>query len=72
VTNSTAELASRDRGTATRVGAVLARIEAAFHRAVIHAFTHDSGQRAADEPAIRELVASAHAGAVGTAGPDSG
>jgi TetR/AcrR family transcriptional repressor of nem operon len=37
VTNSTAELASRDRGTATRVGAVLATIEAAFHRAVIRA-----------------------------------
>ena len=37
VTNSTAELASRDRGTATRVSAVLARIEAAFHRAVIRA-----------------------------------
>ena len=37
VTNSTAELASRDRGTATRVGAVLARIEAAFHRAVVRA-----------------------------------
>jgi TetR/AcrR family transcriptional regulator, transcriptional repressor for nem operon len=37
VTNSTAELASRDRGTATRVGAVLAKIEAAFHRAVLRA-----------------------------------
>jgi TetR/AcrR family transcriptional repressor of nem operon len=37
VTNSAAELASRDRGTATRVGAVLAKIEAAFHRAVIRA-----------------------------------
>jgi TetR/AcrR family transcriptional regulator, transcriptional repressor for nem operon len=37
VTNSTAELASRDRGTATRVGAVLAKIEAAFHRAVVRA-----------------------------------
>jgi TetR/AcrR family transcriptional regulator, transcriptional repressor for nem operon len=37
VTNSTAELASRDRGTAIRVGGVLARIEAAFHRAVVRA-----------------------------------
>jgi TetR/AcrR family transcriptional repressor of nem operon len=37
VTNSTAELASRDRATATRVGAVLAKIEAAFHRAVLRA-----------------------------------
>jgi TetR/AcrR family transcriptional repressor of nem operon len=37
VTNSTAELASRDRGTATRVGGVLARIEGAFQRAVVRA-----------------------------------
>lgn len=37
VTNSAAELASGDRGTAARVGAVLTRIEAAFHRAVVRA-----------------------------------
>jgi hypothetical protein len=37
VTNSTAELASRDRATATRVGGVLANLEAAFHRAVVRA-----------------------------------
>jgi TetR/AcrR family transcriptional repressor of nem operon len=37
VTNSTAELASRDRGTATRVGGVLTKIETAFHRAVVRA-----------------------------------
>lgn len=37
VTNSAAELASRDRGTGVRVGAVLARLEAAFHRAVVRA-----------------------------------
>jgi TetR/AcrR family transcriptional repressor of nem operon len=37
VTNSTAELGSRDRGTAARMGAVLAKIEAAFHRAVLRA-----------------------------------
>ncbi len=37
VTNSAAELASRDRGTATRVGAVLTKIEAAFYRAVVRA-----------------------------------
>jgi len=37
VTNSAAELASRDRGTGTRVGAVLAKIEAAFERAVVRA-----------------------------------
>src|SRR5713226_10410059 len=32
VTNSAAELASRDRGTATKVGAVLTKIEASFNR----------------------------------------
>ena len=37
VTNSVAELASRDRGTAIKVGAVLTKIEAAFHRAVVRA-----------------------------------
>jgi TetR/AcrR family transcriptional repressor of nem operon len=37
VTNSAAELASRDRGTATKVGTVLAKIEAGFHRAVVRA-----------------------------------
>jgi TetR/AcrR family transcriptional repressor of nem operon len=35
VTNSATELGSRDRGTASRVGAVLAKIEAAFYRAVV-------------------------------------
>jgi TetR/AcrR family transcriptional repressor of nem operon len=37
LTNSAAELASRDRGTNTRVGAALKKIEAAFHRAVVRA-----------------------------------
>ena len=37
VTNSAAELASRDRGTGARVGAVLTKLEAAFHRAVVRA-----------------------------------
>jgi TetR/AcrR family transcriptional repressor of nem operon len=37
VTNSAAELASRDRGAATRVGGVLTKIEAAFQRAVVRA-----------------------------------
>jgi TetR/AcrR family transcriptional regulator, transcriptional repressor for nem operon len=37
VTNAAAEMAARDRGTATRVGAALARIEAAFRRAVVRA-----------------------------------
>lgn len=37
VTNSATELTSRDRGTARRVAVVLAKIEAAFHRAVVRA-----------------------------------
>ena len=37
VTNSAAELDSRDRRAAARVGAVLAKIETAFHRAVVRA-----------------------------------
>jgi TetR/AcrR family transcriptional repressor of nem operon len=37
VTNSAAELSSRDRGTATRVGTALTKIEVAFHRAVVRA-----------------------------------
>jgi len=37
VTNSVAELASRDRRAAIKVGAVLTKIEAAFHRAVVRA-----------------------------------
>jgi TetR/AcrR family transcriptional repressor of nem operon len=37
VTNTAAELASRDRATAGRIGAALGRIEAAFHRAVVRA-----------------------------------
>ena len=37
VTNSAAEVSSRDRGTATRVGGALAKMQAAFHRAVIRA-----------------------------------
>jgi TetR/AcrR family transcriptional regulator, transcriptional repressor for nem operon len=35
LTNSATELASRDRGTASRVGATLDKIEAAFHCAVV-------------------------------------
>ena len=37
VTNSAAEVVSRDRDAATRVGAVLSKIEAAFQRAVARA-----------------------------------
>ena len=37
VTNSATELASRDRGTSTRVGVALKKIEGAFHSAVVRA-----------------------------------
>jgi TetR/AcrR family transcriptional repressor of nem operon len=37
VTNSATELGSRDRATASRIGATLDRIEAAFQRAVVRA-----------------------------------
>jgi TetR/AcrR family transcriptional repressor of nem operon len=37
VTNSAAELASRDRDTGARVGAILTKLEAAFRRAVVRA-----------------------------------
>lgn len=37
VTNSATELGSRDRGAASRVGSVLAKMEAAFHQAVVRA-----------------------------------
>src|SRR5262249_21327343 len=42
VTNSATELASRDRGTATKVRAVLAKLEVGFHRAA------GRGQKAGD------------------------
>src|SRR5437899_11652146 len=48
VTNSAAELASRDRGTANRVGAVLAKTEAAFHRALVRARQGAETDRAGD------------------------
>jgi TetR/AcrR family transcriptional regulator, transcriptional repressor for nem operon len=37
VTNSVTELAPRDRSTTARVGSVLKKLEAAFHRAVLRA-----------------------------------
>jgi TetR/AcrR family transcriptional repressor of nem operon len=60
VTNSAAELASRDRGTSTRVGAVLAKIEAAFHRAVVRAQKAGEIDGARDARALaRFLISSA-------------
>ena len=62
VTNSAAELASRDRGTATRVGAVLARIEAAFHRAVVRAQQAGEIDRARDPRALARFLTSSAQG----------
>jgi TetR/AcrR family transcriptional repressor of nem operon len=72
VTNSAAELASRDRGTNTRVGAALKKIEAGFHRAVVRA--QDAGEidRARDARALaRYLTSSAQGlGVMAKAFPD--
>ena len=62
VTNSAAELASRDRGTATRVGAVLARIEAAFHRAVVRAQQAGEIDCARDPRALARFLTSSAQG----------
>jgi TetR/AcrR family transcriptional repressor of nem operon len=51
VTNSATELASRDRGTASRIGATLDKIEAAFHRAVVR------GQRSGEIDPARDARA---------------
>ena len=62
VTNSAAELASRDRGAATRVGAVLAKIEAAFHRAVVRAQKAGEVDRARDPRALARFLTSSAQG----------
>jgi TetR/AcrR family transcriptional regulator, transcriptional repressor for nem operon len=62
VTNSAAELASRDRGTANRVGAVLAKIEAAFHRAVVRAQNAGEIDRARDARALARFLTSSAQG----------
>ena len=62
VTNSAAELASRDRGTATRVGAVLAKIEAAFLRAVVRAQQAGEVDRARDARALARFLTSSTQG----------
>jgi TetR/AcrR family transcriptional repressor of nem operon len=62
VTNSAAELASRDRGTATRVGGVLAKIEAAFHRAVVRAQRAGKIDRARNPRALARFLTSSAQG----------
>ena len=62
VTNSTAELASRDRGAATKVGAALGRIEAAFHRAVVRAQKAGEIDRARSPRALARYLTSSAQG----------
>jgi TetR/AcrR family transcriptional repressor of nem operon len=62
VTNSATELASRDRGTASRIGATLARIEAAFHRAVVRAQQAGEIDPARDARALARFLTSSAQG----------
>ena len=62
VTNSAAELASRDRGTGARVGAALARIEAAFLRAVVRAQAAGEIHPARDARALARFLTSSAQG----------
>ncbi len=62
VTNSAAELASRDRGTNTRVGAALKKIEAGFHRAVVRAQKAGEIDRARNARALARYLTSSAQG----------
>jgi len=62
VTNSATELASRDRGAAARVAAVLARLEAAFHRAVVRAQRAGEIDHARDPRALARFLTSSAQG----------
>ena len=62
VTNSAAELGSRDRATASRIGATLGRIEAAFHRAVVRAQEAGELDPARDARALARFLTSSAQG----------
>jgi TetR/AcrR family transcriptional regulator, transcriptional repressor for nem operon len=62
VTNSAAELVSRDRVAAGRIGAALGRIEAAFHRAVVRAQTAGEIDPARDARALARFLTSSAQG----------
>lgn len=62
VTNSAAGLGSRDRGTASRIGATLGRIEAAFHRAVVRAQQTGEIDPARDARALARFLTSSAQG----------
>jgi TetR/AcrR family transcriptional repressor of nem operon len=74
VTNSAAELASRDRGTAARVGTALTKIEAAFHRAVVRAQRAGEIDPARDPRALARFLTSSAQGlsVMAKASPDRG
>jgi TetR/AcrR family transcriptional repressor of nem operon len=62
VTNSAAELVSRDRGTTTRIGAVLMKIEAGFLRAVLRAQKAGEIDPAHDPRALARFLTSSAQG----------
>lgn len=62
VTNAAAEMASHDRRTASKVGSVLARIEAAFHRAVVRAQKAGEIDRARSPRALARFLTSSAQG----------
>lgn len=62
VTNSAAELASRDRAAAGWIGAALARVEAAFHRAVVRAQEAGEIDPARDARALARFLTSSAQG----------
>ena len=62
MTNSATELASRDRGTASRIGATLDKIEAAFHRAVVRGQKAGEIDPARDPQALARFLTSSAQG----------
>ncbi|HSF07501.1 MAG TPA: TetR/AcrR family transcriptional regulator [Methylomirabilota bacterium] len=62
VTNSATELAAHDRRTASKVGSVLAKIEAGFHRAVVRAQKAGEIDRARSPRALARFLTSSAQG----------